>query len=72
MASSMSFLSLGSGKVALNTWWLHYSCSIPCNHKVSLKGFQMEHKDMIHATYRLKIQSVIGIKDISPKRQVSI
>jgi hypothetical protein len=35
----------------------------------SLQRFsQMEHKDMLHTTYR----SVIGIKDISPERQMSM
>jgi hypothetical protein len=66
MTVPVGFLSLGSGKIVLYTWWLHDGGSIPCNHMVSLKGFQMEHKDMIHATYRLKIQSVIGIKGIFP------
>jgi hypothetical protein len=51
MASSMSFLSLGNVKMILNTWRLHHGGSIPCDLMVSPK----EHKDMLHATYRLKI-----------------
>jgi hypothetical protein len=46
---------LMSGKMVLNTWWLHHSGSISCDHMVSARVSQMEHKDMLHATYRLKI-----------------
>jgi hypothetical protein len=51
MVSHMSFLSL-SGKMAPNRW-LHHGFSFSCDHKA--KGFQMELKDMLHATHSLKI-----------------
>jgi hypothetical protein len=70
MASPMIFPSLGS--VVLNTWWLHHDGSIPCDHKVSPEGLSNGHKDRLHATHGLKWQSIIGIKDITPERQVSI
>jgi hypothetical protein len=38
MVSPMSFPFLGSGKMALDTWWLHHGGSIPCDHMVSPKG----------------------------------
>jgi hypothetical protein len=56
----MSFLSLGSGKMVLETWWLHHGGSIPCHHgfsKGSLK-WNMQHTGS-------KYQFIIGIKDIS-------
>jgi hypothetical protein len=49
----MSFLFLGSGKIALDMWLLHHGGNIPCDHMVSPK----EHKDMLHAPYRLEIAS---------------
>jgi hypothetical protein len=55
MVSTMSVLSLGRGKVALYMWWGHHGDNIPCNHMLSPRISQMEHKDMLHATYRLKI-----------------
>jgi hypothetical protein len=38
MALPMSFLSLGSGRMELDMWWLHYGGSIPCDHRVLPKG----------------------------------
>jgi hypothetical protein len=55
MVSPMSFLSLGSGKMALYTWWLHRGGNISGDHMVSPKGLSNGTKDMLHATYRLKI-----------------
>jgi hypothetical protein len=37
---------------------------------VSPKGLHIEHTDILHATYRLKIASVVGIND--NKTQVSV
>jgi hypothetical protein len=38
MASPMSFLSLGNGKMVLDMWWLHHGGSIFCDNMVSPKG----------------------------------
>jgi hypothetical protein len=50
MASPMSFLFLGSGKMALDMWWLYHGGSILCDHMASPK----EHRNMLHARYGLK------------------
>jgi hypothetical protein len=44
MASPMSFLSIGSGKLALHIWCLHHGGSIPCDHMVSPKGLNWNTK----------------------------
>jgi hypothetical protein len=67
MTSSMSFLSLGSGKMVLDMGWLHPGGSIPCDHMVSPKG--LSNGTQRHVTCSItcsKLQSVTGIKDISP------
>jgi hypothetical protein len=54
MALPMIFLFLGSGKMALDTWWLHHG-GISCDHMVSPKGLSNETQDKLHVTYRLRI-----------------
>jgi hypothetical protein len=49
MASPMRSLLLRSGKMALDTWWLHHGGSISYDHMLSQRVSQMEHKDMLHA-----------------------
>jgi hypothetical protein len=67
MASPMSFLFLGSGKMALDTWWLLYG-GISCDHMVSPRVSQMEQKYMLHSTYRLKIAICYRNKSPFPLR----
>jgi hypothetical protein len=58
---------LEDGKRILDMWWFQYGGSIPYDHKILQRLSQMEHKDMLYVTYKLKItRSVIGIKDSSP------
>jgi hypothetical protein len=51
IASPISFLFLGSGKMVLDTWWLHHDGSISCDHMVAPK----KHKDKLNAKYRLSV-----------------
>jgi hypothetical protein len=55
MVSPMSFQSFRRGKMAPDTWWLHHGGSIPVTTWSLQSVSQMEHTDMLHATYRLKI-----------------
>jgi hypothetical protein len=61
MVSAMSVLSLGSGKMALNTWRLFHSGRISCDLVVS----PVEHS---HGTCNIQAQNtnVIGMKGIFP------
>jgi hypothetical protein len=55
MASHMSFMFLGNGKMALDTWGLHHGRSIPATTWSLQRVSQMEHTDMLHGVYRLTI-----------------
>jgi hypothetical protein len=55
--------------MALDMWWLHHGGSISSDHMVSSKGLLMEHKDKIHATYRLRIAICYRNKRHFPLRE---
>jgi hypothetical protein len=64
MASLMSFLSLGSGKMVVNMWWQHFLSP----HGLSKRSLIWNTKTCYMKSTGSKYQSVIGIRDISPLR----
>jgi hypothetical protein len=54
LASTMSFLSLRCGKMALNTQWLHLG-GISCDHMVSPK--ELSNGTQSHATCHIQAQN---------------
>jgi hypothetical protein len=59
---------LGSGKMALNTGWLHYDGGIFFDRMVSLNSLSNGTERHLHATYRLKIEICYGSKRHLPLR----
>jgi hypothetical protein len=55
MALPMSVLSLGSCKMVLDTWWLHYGGNISCSHMVFLKDLSNGTKR--HVTFNIQAQN---------------
>jgi hypothetical protein len=73
MASTMTSLSLESGKMVLYTWWLHHKGSISCDHMVSPKG--LSNGTQRHVTFNIQVQkrNLLQEQKIFPaKRQVSM
>jgi hypothetical protein len=71
MASPMSFLFLGSGKIAMGIWWLHHGGSIPYDHMVFPKSSNGTQR---HVTYNIQAQNSNLLqkqKTSSPERGVS-
>jgi hypothetical protein len=56
MESPMSLLFLGSGKMVLDTWWLHHGGTISSDHVVSPKGLSNEIRR--HVTCNIQAQLV--------------
>jgi hypothetical protein len=73
MVSPLSFLFLGSRKMALDTWWLHHGGTISCDHMVSPKG--LSNGTQRHVTFNIQVQkrNLLQEQKIFPaKRQVSM
>jgi hypothetical protein len=63
--------------MALNTWWLHHGGSImmaafPVTTWLLQRASQMENKDMLHATYRLRIAICYRNKRHLPPRETGV
>jgi hypothetical protein len=55
MVSPVNFLSLGSGKMVLDVWWLHHDGSIFYEHMVSPKGLSNETQRYV--TCNIQVQN---------------